>query len=160
MRNAGLNDNNVSIITYCRTISDLGHADTTQIAETKEDLEELVRNLRKVNKQAGVLLSIQKETKVMMTAENDNFEVNGEYIEVVKKFHFLGCILNRNLDHTKEIKRRLMLDRNAMANCATITKDKNILLNTEKRRTKALVFPDFMHRSKTCIIKRVTMKKS
>ena len=97
MRNAGLYDNNIGIKVHGRTINNLRYADdTTLIAETKEDLEELIRNVKKASKEAGLLLNVRK-TKVMTTAEMTNFEIDGESIEVVKKFNFLSCILAQNL---------------------------------------------------------------
>ena len=59
----------------------------------------------------------------MTTEEITNFEVDGESIEVVQEFNVLGCTLTRNSDHTKEIRRRLMLGRKAMTNLTTIMKD-------------------------------------
>ena len=89
MRNAGLKDNNISIKIHGRAINNLRYADdTTLIAETKEDLEELIRNVKKTSKDAGLLLNFNK-TKVMTTAEINNFEVDGESNEVVKKFYSL-----------------------------------------------------------------------
>ena len=128
------------------------------LAVTKEDLGELIRNVKKASKEAGLLLNLKK-TKVMTTAELNNFEVDGESIEVVQEFNFLGCTLTRTSDYTKEIRRRLMLGRKAMINLTTIMKDKNITLNTKIRITEALVFPVVTYGSETWVIRKTEMKK-
>ena len=159
MRNAGLYDNNIGIKVHGRAINNLRYADdTTLIAETKEDLGELIRNVKKASKEAGLLLNLKK-TEVMTTAELNNVEVDGESIEVVQEFNFLGCTLTRTSDHTKEIRRRLMLGRKAMTNLTTIMKDKNITLNTKIRITEALVFPVVTYGSETWVIRKAEMKK-
>ena len=77
-----------------RTTNNLRYADdTTLIAETKEDLEKLIRNVKKASKEAGLLLNLKK-TKVMTTAEINNFEVDGESIEVVKGIQFSWLCIN------------------------------------------------------------------
>ena len=151
MKNAGLKDNNIGIKIHGRTINNLRYADdATLIAETKEDLEELIINVKKTSKDAGLLLNFNR-TKVMTTAEINNFEVDEEFIEVVKEFNFLGCTLTRTSDDTKEIRRRLMLGRKAMTNLTTIMKDKNISLNTKIRITKVMVFSVVTHGSETWV---------
>ena len=95
----------------------------------------------------------------MTTAEITNFEVDGESNEVVQEFNVLGCTLTRTSDHTKEIRRRLMLGRKAMTNLTTIMKDKNITINTKIRMIEALVFPVVTYGSETWVIRKAEMKK-
>ena len=110
-----------------RTINNLRYAnDITLIAEIKEDLEELIRNVKKTSKDAGLLLNFNK-TKVMTMAEINNFEVDIESIEVVKEFNFLGCILSGTRKCEEELKEKLRKWNECL-------KDKGLKINEDKTK--------------------------
>src|ERR1043165_9917738 len=96
-----------------RTLNNLRYADdTTLLAGKKTDLIEMIRRLKKESEKAGLYFNMTK-TKIMSTGE-DSFEVDGEELETVSSFTFLGSVIEREGKCDLEIKRRIALGKNAM----------------------------------------------
>ena len=109
-----------------RKINNLRYADdTTLLAESKEELLQLVTNVKEKSAQARLYLNLKK-TKVMSTEEIEEFELDGENIEIVRDFVFLGAKIEDSGSCKGEILRRLALRRAAMTGLNKICKDKKI----------------------------------
>ena len=119
-----------------RMITNLRYADdTTLIAETKNDLIEIMERVKLASEKAGLYINVGK-TKVMMTEDQGEMVVDGKHIEVVSHFIFLGSLITKDGFCEKEISRRL-----AMGGLTKIWKDRGITLRTKIRLVKDLVFP-------------------
>ena len=105
------------------------------------------------SEKAGLKLSIQ-ETKIMASGPITSWEVDGETVETVSEFIFLGSKITADGDCSHEIKRRLLLGRKVMTNPDSILKSKDITLPTKVRLVKAMVFPVVMYRGESWTIKK------
>ena len=116
--------------------------DTTLMAESEEELKSL---LMKVESEKVVLkLNIQK-TKIMASGPTASWEIDGETVETVSDFIFLGSKITAEGDCSHEIKRRLLLGRKVMTNLDSIFKSRDITLPTKVRLVKAMVCPVVMY---------------
>ena len=113
--------------------------DTTLLAENIEELLQLVTSVKEKSAQAGLYLNLKK-TKVMSTAEIEEFEVDGEKVGVVRDFDFLGAKIEDSGSCKGEILRRLALGRAAMTELNKIWKDKVIAITT-RQNSKCISFP-------------------
>ena len=119
MRNAGLDEVQVGIKISGRNINNLRYADdTTLMAESKE-LKSLLMKVKEQSEKAGLKLSIQK-TKIMASGPITSWQTDGETMERVTDFIFLGSKVTADGDCSHEIKRCLLLERKAMANLISI----------------------------------------
>ena len=114
--------------------------DTTLMAESKEELKSLLNKVKEENEKAGLKLNIQK-TKIMTSSSITSWQIDGETIETVRDFLFLGSKITADGDCSHEIKRRLVLGRKAMTNLDSMLKSKDITLPAEVCIVKAMVFP-------------------
>ena len=121
---------------------------------TKEPLDESERGEGKV----GVKLNIQK-TKVMAPGPITSWQVDGERVETVADFIFLGSKITAGGDCSHEIKRRLLLGRKVMTNLDSILKSRDITLPTKVRLLKAMVFPVLMHGCESWTIKKAEHRR-
>ena len=120
MRNAGLEEAQAGIKIAGRNINNLRYADDTNlIAESKEELKSLLMNMKEENKKVGLKLNIQK-TKIMASGPITSWEIDGETVETVSDFFFLGSKITADGDCSHEIKRRLLLGRKVMTNLDSI----------------------------------------
>ena len=159
MRNVGLEETDVGIKIAGRKISNLRYADdTTVMAENEEDLKNLLIKVKEKSAKAGLLLNIKK-TKIMSTGNINGICIDGEEIEAVTEFIFLGSKINMDGDCTHEIKRRFLLGRKTMANLDNILKSRDITLPTKVRIVKAMVFPVVAYGSESWTIKKLTDEK-
>ena len=111
MRNAGLNEPQAGIKTAGRNIKNLRYADdTTLMAESKEELKSLLMKVKEESEKAGLKLNIQK-SKIMAPGPITSWEVDGETMETVSDFIFLGSKITADGDCGHEIKRCLLLGR-------------------------------------------------
>ena len=110
------------------------------LAGKKTDLIEMIRRLKKESEKAGLYFNMKK-TKIMSTEEEDSFEVDGEELETVTSFTFLGSVIEREGKCDLEIKRRIALGKNAMNGMEKLWKDKNVNIDTKKRLVRALIIP-------------------
>ena len=146
MRNAGLDEAQTGIMIARRNINNLRYADdTTLMAESKEELKSLLMKAKEESEKVGLKLNIQK-TKIMASGPITSWQIDGETMETVANFIFLGSKLTLNCDCSHEIKRRLLLGRKAMTNLDSILKSRDITLSTKVHLVKAMVFPVLMYR--------------
>ena len=124
-----------------RNINNLRYADdTTLMAETEEELKSLLMKVKEESEKVGLKLNIQK-TKIMASISITSWEIDGETVETVSDFIFLGSKVTADGDCSHEIKRPLLLGRNVMTNLESILKSRDIPLSTKVRLVKAMVFP-------------------
>ena len=141
MRNARLDEAQAGIKIVRRNINNLRYADdTTFMAESKEELKSLLMKVKEESEKAGLKLNIQK-TKIMASSSTTSWQIDGETMETVTDFIFLGSKITADGDCNNEIKRRLLLRRKVMTNLDSILKSRDITLPTKVRLVKAMVFP-------------------
>ena len=140
MQNAGLDKSQAGIKTAGRSINKLRYTDdTTLIAETEEELKSLWMRVKEESKKAGLKLYIQK-TKIMASGPITSWQIDGETMETVTDFIFLGSKITADGNCSHEIKRHLLLGRKAMANLDSILKSKDITLPTKVHIIKTMLF--------------------
>ena len=140
MRNAGLNETQAGIKIARKNINNLRYADdTTVMAESEEELKSLLMKVKKESEKAGLKLSIQK-TKIMPSGPVTSWQIDGEVMETVTDFIFLGSRITADGDCNHEVKRYLLLGRKAMTNLDSILKSRDITLPTEVRLDKLCFF--------------------
>ena len=145
MRNARLVEAQAGIKIARRNINNLRYADdTTLMAESEEELKILLMKVKEESEKVGLKLNIQK-TKIMASGSITSWEINGETVETVSDFLFLGSKINADGDCSHEMKRRLLLGRKVMTNLDSILKSRDITLPTKVRLVKAMVFPLVMY---------------
>ena len=111
--------------------------DTILMAESKEELKSLLMKVKGESEKVGLKLNIQK-TKIMASGPITSWQIDGETVERVSDFIFLGSKITAGGDRSHEIKRRLLLARKAMTNLDSIFKSKDITLPTKVRLVKAI----------------------
>ena len=145
MRSAGLEEPQAGIKIDGRNISNLRYADdTTLMAESEEELKSLLMKVKEESKKVGLKLNIQK-TKIMVSGPITSWEIDGETVQTVSDFIFLGCKISADSDCSHEIKRHLLLGRKVMTNLDSILKSRHITLPTKVHLVKAMVFPVVMY---------------
>ena len=153
MRNAGLEEAQAGIKIAGRNINNLRYADdTTLMAESKE-LKSLLMKVKEESEKVGLKLNIQK-TKIMASGPITSWQINGETVETMADFIFLGSKITADGDCSHEIKRRLLLGRKVMNNLDSILKSRDITLPTKVRLVKAMVFPVVMYGCESWIVKK------
>ena len=116
MRNTGLEEAQAGIKIAGRNIHNLRYADnTTLMAESEEELKSLLMEVKEESEEVGLKLNIQK-TKIMASGPITSWEIDGEIVEAVSGFTFLGSKITADGDCSHEIKRRLLLGRKVMTN--------------------------------------------
>ena len=113
MRNAGLDETQPGIKIGGRNINKLKYADDTLMAESEEELKILLMKVKEESEKFGLQLNIQK-TKIMASGPITSWQIDGETVETVADFIFLGSKITADGDCSHEIKRRLLLGRKAM----------------------------------------------
>ena len=113
--------------------------DTTLMAENEEELNILLMKVKEESEKVGLKLNIQK-TKIMASGPITSWQINGETMETVTDFIFLGSKITADGDCSHEIKRRVLLRRKAMTNLDSILKSRDITMLTKVRLVKAMVF--------------------
>ena len=114
------------------------------MAESEEELKNLLMKVKEESEKVGLKLNIQK-TKIMASDPTTSWEINGETVETVSDFIFLGSKITADGDCSHEIKRCLLLGRKVMANLDSILKSRDITLPTKLRLVKAMVFHVVMY---------------
>ena len=143
--NFGLEEAQAGIKIAGRNINNLRYADDiTFMAESEEELKSLLKRVKEKSEKAGFKLNIQK-TKIMTSSPIASWEIDGERVETVSDFIFLGSKITSDGDSSHEIKRRLLLGRKVMTNLDSIFKTRDITLPTKVRLVKAMVFPVVMY---------------
>ena len=119
--------------------------DTTLMAESEKEVKSLLMKVKEESEKAGLKLNIQK-TKIMASSLLTSWQIDGETVEPVIGFIFLGSKITADGDCSHEIKRCLLFGRKAMTNLDSILKSKDITLPTKVHLVKAMVFPVVMYR--------------
>ena len=114
------------------------------MAESEEELKSLLMKLKEESEKVGLKLNIQ-ETKILASGPITSWQIDGETMETVRDFIFLGCKITEGGDCSHEIKRRLLLGRKAMINVDSILKSRDITLPLKVHLVKAMVFPVVMY---------------
>ena len=131
----------VSIKIAGRNINNLRYADdTTVMAESEEELKNLLMKLKEESEKVGLKLNIQK-TKIMESGPITSWQIDEEKMETVTDFIFLGSKITADGECSHEIKRHLLPGRKHMTNLDSILKSRNITLPTKVHLVKAMVFP-------------------
>ena len=145
MRNTGLEEAQAGIKIARRNINNFRYADyTTLMAESEEELKRLLMKVKEESEKVGLKLSSQK-TKIMASGPIVSWEIDGETVETVLDFIFLGSKITEDGDWSHEIKRFLLLGSKVIANLESILKSRDITLPTKVRLVKAMVFPVVMY---------------
>ena len=143
MRNTGLDKAQAGIKISRRNINNLKYADnTTLMAESKEALKSPF--MKEKSEKVGFKVNIQK-TKIIASGPITSWEIDGETVETVSDFIFLGSKITADGDCSYEMKRRLLLGRKVMTNLDSIFKSRDITLPTKVHRVKAMVFPGVVY---------------
>ena len=159
MRNAGLEEAQAGIEIAGRNINNLRYADdTTLMAESEEELKSLLMKVKKESEKVGLKRNIQK-TKILASISITSWQIDGETVETVADFIFLGSKITADGDCSQEIKRRLLLGREVMTNLDSILKSRDITLSTKVRLVKAMVFPVVMYGCESWIIKKAEHRR-
>ena len=127
-----------------RNINNLRYADDTTLSAESEELKSLLMKVKEESEKVGLKLNIQK-TKIMASGPIASWKINGETMETVTDFIFLGSKIPAHGDCSHEIKRHLLLGRKAMTNLDSILKGRDITLPTKVCIVKAMVLPVVMY---------------
>ena len=141
MQNAGLDEAQTGIRIARRNINNLRYADdTTLMAESEEELKSLLMKVKEESEIVGLKFNIQK-TKIMASGPITSWQIDGETMETMTDFIFLGSKITAVGDCRHEIKRHFLLERKIMTNLDSILKSRDITLPTKVCLVKAMVFP-------------------
>ena len=154
MRNTGLDEAQAGIKIAGRNINNLRYADdTTLMAESEEELKSLLMKVKEESEKVCLKLNIQK-TKIIASRPIISWQIDGETVETVADFIFLGSKITADGDCNHEIKRCLLLGRKVLTNLESILKRRDITLPTKVCLVKAMVFPVVMYRCESWTIKK------
>ena len=123
-----------------RNISNLRYADDTTLTAEIEELMSLLMKVKEESEKVGLKLNIQK-TKIMASGPITSWEIDGQTVETVADFIFLGSKITADGDCSHEIKRHLLLGSTVTTNIDSILKSRDMTLPTKVRLVKAMVFP-------------------
>ena len=159
MRNAGLDESQAGIKIAWRNTKNLRYANnTTLMAEREEELKSLLMEVKEESEQLGLKLKIQK-TKIMASRSIISWEIDGETVETVSDFIFLGSKITADGDCSHEIKRYLLLGRKLRTNLDSIFESRDITLPTKVRLIKAMVFPVVMYGGESWTVKKAECRR-
>ena len=144
MRNAGLEEAQAGIKIGGSNINNLRYADDITLMAESEELKSLLMKVKEESQKVGLKLNIQK-TNIMASGPITSWQIDGETMEIVRDFLFLGFKITAAGDCSPEIKRRLLLGRKAMTKRDSILKSRHITLLTKFHLVKAVVFPVVMY---------------
>ena len=153
MLNAWLDEAQAGIKISGRNINNLRYADDTTLAENEEELKNLLMKVKEESEKAGLKLNIQK-TKIMASGPITSWQIDGEPVETVLDFIFLGSEITADGDSSREIRRCLLLGRKAKTNLDSILKSRDIILLTKVCIINAMIFPAVMYGCDSWIIKK------
>ena len=153
MWTAELDETQAVIKIAWRNIINLRYADDTTLMAEIEELKSLLMKVKEESEKPGLKLNIQK-TKIMASGPIASREIDGETMETVTDFIFLGSKITVDGDYSYKIKRCLLLGRKGMANLGNILKSRDITLLTKVCIVKAMVFPVVMYGCESWTIKK------
>ena len=154
MRKAGLEEAQGGIKIGRGNINNLRYIDdTTLMAESEEELKSLLMKVKEKTEKVGLKLNIQK-TMIMASGPITPWQINGETVETVTDFIFLGSKITADGDCSHEIKRHLLLGRKVMTNLGSLLKCRDITLPTKVRLIEFMVFPVVMYGCESWTVKK------
>jgi len=128
------------------------------MAESEEELKSLLMKVKEESEKVGLKLNIQK-TKIVTSGPITSWQIDGETVETMSDFIFLGSKITADGDCSHEFKRRLLLGRKVMTNLDSILKSRHITLPTKVRLVKAMVFPLVMYGCESWTVKKAERQK-
>ena len=128
------------------------------MAESEEELKNLLIKVKEESEKVGLKLNIQK-TKIMASGPITSWQIDGETVETVADFILGGSKITADGDCSHEIKRCLLLGRKAMTNVDSILKSRDIILSTKVHLVKAMVFPVVVYRCESWTIKKAERQR-
>ena len=150
-----VNESQAEIKIAGRNISNLRYADDTTLMEkSEEELKSLLMKVKEESEKVGLKLNIQK-MKTMASGPITSWEIDGETVETVSDFIFLGSKITADGDCSHKIKRRLFLGRKVTTILDSILKSRDITLPTKVHLVKAMVFPVVMYGCESWTVKKV-----
>ena len=159
MQNAGLDETLLGINIAGRTINNLRYADdTTLMAENEEELKSLLMKVKRESEKAGLKLNIQK-TKIMVSGPVTSWQIDGQTMETVRHFIFLGSKITADGGRSPEIKRHLLFGRKTKTNLGSILKSRDITLPVKVCLVKAIVFSVVMYGCESWTIKKAECRR-
>ena len=153
MRNAGLDEAQAGINFAGRKINNLRYADDITLMVESRELKSLLMKVKEESEKVVLKLNIQ-ETKIMASGPITSWQIDGETMETVTHFIFLGSKITADGDFSHEIKRHLLLGRKVMTNLDSILRSRDITLPTEVHLVKAVVFPVVVYGCESWTIKK------
>ena len=159
MQNARLDEAQAGIKIAGRNISNRRYTDdTTLMAESEEELKSLFSKVKEESEKAGLKLSIQK-MKIMASSPITSWKIDGETVETMRDFIFLGPKITADGDCSHEVKRCLLLERKAVTNLDSILKSRDIMLPTKVLLVKAVVFTVVLYGCESWTIKKAECRR-
>ena len=159
MWNARLEEAQAAIKIVGGNISNLRDADDiTHIAESEEELKSLLMKVKEESETVGLKLNIQK-TRIMASDPITSWQIDGETIETMRDFIFLGYKITEDGDCSHETKRRLLLWRKAMTNLDSMLKSRDTTFLTKVCLLKTMIFPILMYGCESWTLKKVEHRR-
>ena len=152
MRNAGLQETQTRLPGEISITSDMQMTPLLW-QKVKKELKILLMKVKEESEKVGLKLNIQK-TKIMASSPIISWQIDGETVEIVADFIFLGSKITADGDCSHEMKRRLLLGRKVVTNLDSIFKSRDITLSTKVRPVKAMVFPVVMYVCESWTVKK------
>ena len=141
MQNAKLDEAQAGIKTVGRHFNNLRYADdTTLMAESEEELKNILMKVKEESEKVGLKFNIQK-LKIIASSPIISWQIDEETMKTVRNFSFLGSKITADGDCSQKIKRHLLFERKAMTNLGRVLKSRDIILLTKVYTVKAMVFP-------------------
>ena len=128
------------------------------MAGSEEELKSLLMKVKEESEKVGLKLNIQR-TMIMASGPITSWEIDGETVEIVRHFIFLGSKITADGDCSHEIQRRLLLGRKVMTNLDSIFKSRDITLPTKVRLVKAMVFPVVRYGCESWTVKKAERRR-
>ena len=153
MWNPGLDEAQAGIKIAGRNINNLRYADDTTLMAESEEVKSLLMKVKEESEKVGLKLNIQK-TKILAPGPITSWQIDGETMETVRNFIFLGSKINADGDCSHEIKRCLLLGRKVMTNLDSILKSRDVTLPTKVHLVKVIVFPVVIYGCESWTIKK------
>ena len=144
MRNAGLEEAQAGIKIARRNLNNLRYADDTTLMAGCEELKILLMKVKEESEKVGLMLNIQK-MKIMASGPITSWQIEGETVDTLADFMFLGSKITADGDCSHEIKRHLLFGRKVMTRLDSVLKSRDITLPTKVHLVKAMVFPGVMY---------------
>ena len=159
MRNAGLEETQAEITIAGRNMNNHRYADDTALmAESEEELKSLLIKVKEESEKVGLKLNIRK-TNIMASGAITSWDIDGETVETMSDFIFLGSKITADGDCSHEIKRHLLLGRKVMTKLDSIFKSRDLTLPTKVRLVKAMVFPVVMYGCESWTVKKAECQR-